>query len=61
MSSNIVNMVHPNGTHVVLIGTKHVSCLDGDKVASAVSQYHPETVVLEVDQVRYDSLTHLLL
>ena len=50
MQGNEMQLIHPSGTRVVLIGTQHVSCTDGDQVAAAIARYKPRTVVLEVDE-----------
>ena len=45
-----------DGKQVVLVGTAHVSKTSADLVTETIAKYQPDTVCLELDEGRFDSL-----
>ena len=47
-----------NGKEITLIGTAHVSKISAQEVKEAIDQIQPDSICVELDADRYDSLLH---
>lgn len=53
---NVTHLRH-EGRDIYIVGTAHVSQRSVDEVQQVIEEVRPDTVCVELDQVRYDALT----
>ena len=46
------------GKEITLIGTAHVSKVSAQEVKEALEEIHPDSICIELDEDRYQSLLH---
>jgi len=51
-----IDILHLEGKEVILVGTAHVSKTSAELVENTILEHQPDTVCLELDQGRFDSL-----
>ncbi|MFC7784058.1 TraB/GumN family protein [Rossellomorea sp. GCM10028870] len=51
-----ITRIHMDGKEYILIGTAHVSRLSAEQVKEVIESEHPDTVCVELDEPRYQSI-----
>jgi pheromone shutdown-related protein TraB len=54
--TNNYPVININGKEIHLVGTAHVSKVSKDEVKEIINEIHPDTVCIELDKQRYESL-----
>lgn len=55
---NQLTTISLNGKNIFLLGTAHVSKISAQEVKQHIEEIHPDSVCIELDQDRYESLLH---
>ncbi|MCD8503267.1 MAG: TraB domain-containing protein, partial [Bacillaceae bacterium] len=56
MSEENITRIQLNGKELILIGTAHVSRQSAEQVKEVIEQERPDSVCVELDQQRYQSI-----
>ncbi|MDD2464533.1 MAG: TraB/GumN family protein [Desulfobulbus sp.] len=57
-SSEDVAVLHQDGKTIILVGTAHISRRSSDLVQQVIEQEQPDAVCIELDEKRYNALSH---
>jgi pheromone shutdown protein TraB len=55
--SDDVAVIHQDDKTILLVGTAHISQQSADLVEQIINREHPDTVCIELDEKRFESLS----